>query len=415
MQARRAPAARRYKATFWLGVVLVELAKRHRRHKRSCDGRGEGSEGGTGVGHWLSAFISFPSVFGWQAVVCWCFNLQSVLLFMPARLQSSDSEMPRCSASFSISAVSITILPRCKIVVDCVAYLWQRLHDFDGEVKHFVKGACVMNKEVKEEAKAVEKPKASEKPKNVYQAIARVQAALAKEGISKDRTAKTGGEGGFKFRGIDDIYNSLAGLLAENELCILPRVLKRDVTERKSAKGNALFYVVVDVEYDFVFAGDGSKHTLRVCGEAMDTGDKATNKAMSVAYKYACLQAFCIPTEGDNDPDATVHGDIQPKEPASVFDSDDARKMFVATFLGAVEDAKSTADLKDRKAIDQARLTAMSNSKNAADAEGYKKILDAYNPKFTALKQQEVAKQKPAVTVDAAKAASTLGDDDIPF
>jgi hypothetical protein len=39
----------------------------------------------------------------------------------------------------------------------------------------------------------------------------------------------------------------------------------------------------------------------------MDSGDKATNKAMSAAFKYACLQAFCIPTEGDNDADATTH------------------------------------------------------------------------------------------------------------
>ena len=42
-------------------------------------------------------------------------------------------------------------------------------------------------------------------------------------------------------------------------------------------------------------------------GEAMDSGDKATNKAMSAAYKYAAMQAFCIPTEGDNDADATTH------------------------------------------------------------------------------------------------------------
>ena len=39
----------------------------------------------------------------------------------------------------------------------------------------------------------------------------------------------------------------------------------------------------------------------------MDSGDKATNKAMSAAYKYAALQTFCIPTEGDNDADATTH------------------------------------------------------------------------------------------------------------
>ena len=38
----------------------------------------------------------------------------------------------------------------------------------------------------------------------------------------------------------------------------------------------------------------------------MDSGDKATNKAMSIAYKYACFQVFCIPTEEMMDPDAEI-------------------------------------------------------------------------------------------------------------
>jgi hypothetical protein len=56
-----------------------------------------------------------------------------------------------------------------------------------------------------------------------------------------------------------------------------------------------------------VAAEDGSRHTVITYGEAMDSGDKATNKAMSAAYKYACMQAFSIPTEGDNDADAQTH------------------------------------------------------------------------------------------------------------
>jgi hypothetical protein len=77
--------------------------------------------------------------------------------------------------------------------------------------------------------------------------------------------------------------------------------------ERESAKGGALFYITVEAEFDFVSAEDGSKHTVRTFGEAMDRGDKATNKAMSAAYKYAAFQAFAIPTEGDNDADAQTH------------------------------------------------------------------------------------------------------------
>ena len=65
--------------------------------------------------------------------------------------------------------------------------------------------------------------------------------------------------------------------------------------------------MTVKCEFDFVAAEDGASHCVTVYGEAMDSGDKAKNKAMSAAMKYACLQTFCVPTEGDNDADATTH------------------------------------------------------------------------------------------------------------
>jgi hypothetical protein len=138
----------------------------------------------------------------------------------------------------------------------------------------------------------------------VYQAINAVQAELAKSGISKDSTNTFDN---YKFRGIDAVYNALSPLLAKHGLCILPRILTRASVERETAKGGAIFYVTVEAEFDFVSAEDGSKHTVRTFGEAMDRGDKATNKAMSAAYKYAAFQAFAIPTEGDNDADAQTH------------------------------------------------------------------------------------------------------------
>ena len=138
----------------------------------------------------------------------------------------------------------------------------------------------------------------------VYQCINNVQAELSKTGIAKD---KTNSGQGYKFRGIDDVYLALSPLLAKHGLCILPKVFSRDVLEKQSARGGVLFYVTVSVEFSFVCAEDGSSHIVVTCGEAMDSGDKATNKAMSAAYKYACLQAFCIPTEGDNDADASTH------------------------------------------------------------------------------------------------------------
>lgn len=144
---------------------------------------------------------------------------------------------------------------------------------------------------------------------SVYKAIAAVQAELAREGISKARKNE---QQGYKFRGIDDVYNALAPILAKHGLCVLPRCKSREVVERVNKNGTALFYVTVEAEFDFVCAEDGSKHTVGpMYGEAMDSGDKATNKAMSAAYKYAAMQAFAIPTEGDNDADATTH-EVQP-------------------------------------------------------------------------------------------------------
>jgi len=139
---------------------------------------------------------------------------------------------------------------------------------------------------------------------SVYKAINSIQMALSKTGIAKDSRNQAQG---YQFRGIDAVYNALSPLLAEHGLCILPRMLSRVCEERQTAKGGTLFYVTVEAEFDFVCADDGSKHTVKTFGEAMDSGDKATNKAMSAAYKYAAFQAFAIPTEGDNDADAHTH------------------------------------------------------------------------------------------------------------
>jgi hypothetical protein len=177
----------------------------------------------------------------------------------------------------------------------------------------------------------------------VYKAINNVQADLSVLGITKDRRNMQGS--GYNFRGIDDVYNTIAPLLAKHGLCILPRVLSRECVERVSQKGGALFYVTVDAEFDFVSAEDGSKHTVKTFGEAMDSGDKATNKAMSAAYKYACFQAFSIPTESDNDADAHTHTPA-PKVSATKTDLVPPNRMaIVADVAAAIDERMSANDL----------------------------------------------------------------------
>ena len=189
---------------------------------------------------------------------------------------------------------------------------------------------------------------------SVYKAISAVSLALSKEGISKDKKNE---QQGYKFRGIDDVYNALAPLLAANGLCILPRVLSRECVERVSGKGNALFYVTVHVEFDLVSADDGSKHTVAMYGEAMDSGDKATNKAMSAAYKYMAMEVFAIPTEGDNDADSTTH-EIKPKSAVRPNISGEefwnnangAELQFLNECLGDIRDFLNADNAKDAAA-----------------------------------------------------------------
>ncbi len=139
---------------------------------------------------------------------------------------------------------------------------------------------------------------------NVYAAIAAATLDLSKEGIGKGRSNQ---QQGYKFRGIDDVLNALAPILAKHQLAIIPRVKSREVVERQTKSGSPLFYCTVAVDWEIVSAEDGTTTTATTYGEAMDSADKATNKAMSAAYKYMALLTFCIPTEGDNDADATTH------------------------------------------------------------------------------------------------------------
>lgn len=113
------------------------------------------------------------------------------------------------------------------------------------------------------------------------------------EAIGKN---KTNTMQNYKFRGIDDMYNALHPLFAKHGVFISSEVLHGEREERQTAKGGVLIYSVIDVKFTF-YAEDGSNVSSIIKGEAMDSGDKATNKAISTALKYALMQMFMIPTE----------------------------------------------------------------------------------------------------------------------
>jgi len=180
----------------------------------------------------------------------------------------------------------------------------------------------------------------------VYAAIAKVMAVMASEGIGKSRKNQ---QQGYNFRGIDDVYNSLARPMVDAGLVVLPRVLSRECKDAQTKSGGNLFYVVVECEFDFIAVSDGSKHTVKTYGEAMDSADKATNKAMSAAMKYAYMQAFCIPTEGDNDADSHAH-EVLPVQRQQAQPLPPRRLSSAERELG-VKDMKAAPDLSALQAI----------------------------------------------------------------
>lgn len=195
----------------------------------------------------------------------------------------------------------------------------------------------------------------------VYSAIASVMADLSKIGIGKEKFNE---QQRFKYRGVDDVMNALAPLLSKYGLLVLPRVTKREIVERQSAKGNPLFFTTLEIEYDFVAAEDGSKHVVGpIIGEAMDSGDKSANKAMAIAYKYVCFQAFCIPTEATEDPDGTIH---EPLSPAQII----GKKLVAALEQGIEEAVVEVWDegQKTKKHLQDAWELLTSEERKAIDA-----------------------------------------------
>lgn len=164
--------------------------------------------------------------------------------------------------------------------------------------------------------------------------------------IGKDK--QTTGFASFNYRGIDDVYNALNPVMAQHGVFCVPELLDSSREERTNAKDKVVAYVTVKVKYTF-YAEDGSSVSCIVAGEGMDSGDKATPKALSIAMKYALFQTFCIPTEELADPDAetdrlaprnkTSKQKLQQIRQQAAADNPDApsREMFQALMVTLTE------------------------------------------------------------------------------
>lgn len=125
----------------------------------------------------------------------------------------------------------------------------------------------------------------------IYKQLSLIMAEIGS--VAKTRTNP---QQGYQFRGIDDFLLAAQPILAKHGVVFSIEVINQSREERATQKGGVLTYTILTIKYTF-FADDGSSLVSTVVGEAMDSGDKSCNKAMSAALKYLLLQTFCVPTE----------------------------------------------------------------------------------------------------------------------
>lgn len=118
--------------------------------------------------------------------------------------------------------------------------------------------------------------------------------AIGKSGVNKDQN--------YKFRSIDDVYNKLQPALQKNGVFFIPQVIDSKEEHGQTKSGSKNVRVKLRVKYT-IYADDGSSIEAIVEGEGIDTSDKATNKALTAAFKYMLIQIFCIAVEGAVDAD----------------------------------------------------------------------------------------------------------------
>lgn len=155
--------------------------------------------------------------------------------------------------------------------------------------------------------------------KNIFETINAVMEEIGAVGKNSRNEKQK-----YMYRGVDDVMNALNPAFIKHKLFMVPEVVSQKREERQTANEKNLIYSVLSVKYTF-YAEDGSSIYTIVPGEGMDSGDKASNKAMSAAFKYACFQTFCIPTEEMRDPDAET-----PPPSTPVYATDQMRDTFLA-------------------------------------------------------------------------------------
>lgn len=251
-------------------------------------------------------------------------------------------------------------------------------------------------------------------PADVPQIYGLIGKAMREIGaVGKDSINKTQG---FKYRGIDAVMNALNPVMSKYGLFVVPEVLEHTREERTNKNGTNILFSILKIRFT-MYAPDGSSISSVIIGEGMDTGDKATNKAMAIGLKYAMFQIFMIPTEEVIDPDSESH-EIAPKTAANTAPANVEKVSSVPAVpalekkINAVSEnpvltflAKERNQLADVRQMDKAENAALWNKqvdvlKKAGEipnkalstytqeeaAEMVRKMYDRFDPTGTELK-----------------------------
>ena len=184
----------------------------------------------------------------------------------------------------------------------------------------------------------------------------------------------------YKYRGIDAVMNALNPAMSKNKVFVTPTILDSQREERTNQKGNVMVYSILTVKYTF-YTDDGSSVECTVIGEAMDRSDKSTNKAMSAAFKYACFQTFCIPTEEMIDSETeSLEMPANKRKPRAPKTEDQLNKEMIENVpADLIPDNSRTPEYRAKRIREEIARPKMDEKKllNNAKVEKWEDVTDA--------------------------------------
>ncbi len=241
--------------------------------------------------------------------------------------------------------------------------------------------------------------------------------AIEKKGFNKNQN--------YSFRSAEDVAAALQPLLTKYGVFIVPEVLSQYHEERRSSTGGTLVSRVLHIKYIF-YADDGSNFSTSVVAEGMDSGDKASNKAMTAGFKYNIVQTFCVPSKEHKDSEDDNHdvGSTKTTPPTNTSAAS-AQPAYVVP----MDVAKGPTTLKKISPAQVSRLWGITKSRgihsdfvhtNLRSMFGLESVKDLDWKQYKVfvddwLSNVNVNLAEVSQKDEASNIPPPLGDDDIPF